>query len=129
MKRVLSLLIGAAPLLAPAPPFCMPHLPAIPMPVEELIYEAAASEGLRPGFAIGIAWRESKFHADAISDEGAMGLFQVMPETARALGLDHPFDPIENTRVAVHYLKTLLLRYGSEALADCVYGHGLAACH
>jgi soluble lytic murein transglycosylase-like protein len=129
VKRVISLLMGAAtPLLAPPPPFNWTALPVIQMPVEELIREAAVTEGVRPGFALGIAWRESRFQPGVTSSEGAMGVFQLIPLAVKALGVDDPFDPAQNVRAGVRYLGQLLRQYRSEALADCIFAHGPTAC-
>ncbi|MFM1848077.1 MAG: hypothetical protein RL417_1551 [Pseudomonadota bacterium] len=57
---------------------------------------------------------ESAFNAAAISRKGAMGLMQLMPETARDMGVKSPLDPTENIRGGVKYLAFLLSRYGGD---------------
>jgi soluble lytic murein transglycosylase-like protein len=53
---------------------------------------------------------ESAFDANAVSPKGALGLMQLMPETARQYGAD-PFDPEQNIEAGTHYLSVLLNRY------------------
>jgi len=57
---------------------------------------------------------ESAFNAAALSRKGAMGLMQLMPDTARLMGVKRPFDPTENIRGGVRYLAFLLDRYGGD---------------
>jgi len=57
---------------------------------------------------------ESGYDAKAISPKGAMGLMQLMPATASALGVDDPYSPDENIRGGVGFLKGLLERYDND---------------
>ena len=66
-----------------------------------------------------MAWRESGFNPDAVSPKGARGVMQLMPATARALGVD-PSDPAANIDGGADYLSRLLRRFDgdlSKALA------------
>ena len=78
--------------------------------LKDLVDNAALSNGLRPEFVRSVAAVESAFRPSAVSPKGAMGLMQLMPGTARDLGVD-PTDPAQNAQGGAKYLKELLLRY------------------
>ncbi|MDA1184739.1 MAG: lytic transglycosylase domain-containing protein [Acidobacteria bacterium] len=94
-------------------------------PFEPLLQEYAARHGLRPGLVRAIIQVESGFDPGATSPKGAMGLMQLMPATALALGVRRPYDPTENIRGGTAYLRQLLDRYdGDEVLALAAYNAG-----
>jgi soluble lytic murein transglycosylase-like protein len=71
---------------------------------------------------------ESSFRKQALSDMGAQGLMQLMPETARRFGVSRPFEPRQNIDAGVRYLRELLDRFdGDYRLASAAYNAGPGA--
>lgn len=88
--------------------------------------QTASRTGLPPSLLKAVVWQESRGRADAISPKGAIGLMQLMPGTARMLGVD-PHDPIDNVRGGALYLRRQLDRFGSMPLALAAYNAGPGA--
>lgn len=93
--------------------------------VDKLIQAAAQKQGVEAGLLKSVMRQESGFKPCAVSTAGAMGLMQIMPETAGMLGLDDPFDPAKNTEAGAHFLKMMLDRYqGDVPMALGAYNAG-----
>jgi soluble lytic murein transglycosylase-like protein len=67
---------------------------------------------------------ESDYNPKVVSSAGAQGLMQIMPETQKDLGLDNPFDPVENVEAGVRYLRMMLDRFKDVRLALAAYNAG-----
>lgn len=81
---------------------------------ESIITAAADRHGVSVHLIKAVMHVESAFNAAAISRKGAMGLMQLMPETARLMGVKRPFDPTENINGGVRFLASLLARYSAD---------------
>lgn len=101
------------------PPASAPKSPqtaaqAYPVPTpQELITRAAIQAGLPPEIVHSVARAESGYRADAVSSKGAIGLMQLMPQTAAELNAD-PYDHAQNAEAGARYLRDLLLKYESD---------------
>lgn len=81
------------------------------MDYRALVRQVASEAGLDPNIAEAVLHRESAGNPDAVSSKGATGLMQLMPSTARELGVD-PRDPIQNIKGGVTYLKQQIDKFG-----------------
>ena len=88
---------------------------AFPIPVPHylagIISDAAAKFRVDPNLVAAMAFRESRFDANAVSRIGAEGIMQLKPRTARSLGVQDSFDARQNVFGATKYLRTLLDRF------------------
>jgi soluble lytic murein transglycosylase-like protein len=95
---------------------------------DELIAEHARLNIVRPDLVRAVVQVESGFNTFARSPKGAAGLMQLMPATALRFGVKDPFNPVENVRAGVAYLRQLLDRYeNNEQLALAAYNAGPGA--
>jgi soluble lytic murein transglycosylase len=93
------------------------------------VYQAIAQHsdrhGVDPALVRAVIRAESSFNADAVSRKGAIGLMQLMPQTARSLHLSNPYDPQQNISGGVRHLRYLLDRFqGNIPLALAAYNAG-----
>jgi hypothetical protein len=82
--------------------------------IDQLIRTNAHRFGIDPYLVFLIIEKESRFHARAVSPKGAMGLMQLMPGTARRLGVRKPFDAAENIRGGTQYMRELMDMFGGK---------------
>lgn len=94
---------------------------------DDTIESAAATHGVRPELVRAVIQVESGFNPRARSNKGAMGLMQLMPRTAADLGVDNPWDPVQNIEGGVAYLGSLIREFGDEVLALAAYNAGPGA--
>jgi hypothetical protein len=88
------------------------------------VEQAAGENALPVEFFARVIWQESRFNALAVSNKGAQGIAQFMPQTASWHGLTDPFDPIESLQHAASYLRELRDQFGNLGLAAAAYNAG-----
>ncbi len=101
------------PMAPIAPPPSVPVAVVVPVRVEDPVEAAARKLGLPPEFVKSVARIESAFQQKAISPKGAIGVMQLMPATARELGVD-PHDAEQNIEGGTRLLRDLLVKYQNE---------------
>src|SRR2546421_5300825 len=82
--------------------------------IDAAIDEAAVRHNVDPSLVRTLIKVESNFNPNAVSRKGAMGLMQLMPQTARQLKVTNPFDPQQNVDAGVRHLKMLMENYGGD---------------
>jgi soluble lytic murein transglycosylase-like protein len=112
----------APPLDGPPPPWAS-GLPSGGRSWAATIDAVAAAEGLDGRLLAALVWTESNFRPDAVSHAGAYGMSQLMPGTARGLGVD-PRDPVQNLTGGARYLASQLDAFGRVDLALAAYNAG-----
>jgi len=97
-------------------------------PVDNLVKKYAQENNLDERLVKAIIKAESGFNPNAKSPVGAMGLMQLMPATARSLGVEDPFNPEQNIAGGTKYLRQLMDRFnGNKELAVAAYNAGPGA--
>jgi soluble lytic murein transglycosylase len=106
-----------------------------PLAYEHVIRGHAENYDLDPALLAAVIYRESKFDADARSSSGAIGLMQLLPDTAKGIAVhtggqkfvvEDLYDPEINVRYGSFYLRRLLRKYDDERLALAAYNAGQA---
>jgi hypothetical protein len=101
---------------------------ASPDEIDQSIVMAAARHNVDPNLVRAVIKVESNFNSNAVSNKGAMGLMQLMPQTARELKVKNPFDPEQNVDAGVRHLKYLLENYNGDVnLTLAAYNAGEGA--
>ena len=133
MAIILLVLVGAggAAVVASEPDW---YLRArYPLRYEHIVRGHADNYRLDPALVAAVIYQESKFRADARSDSGAVGLMQLLPETAKGIAartggsqfeVDDLYDPEINVRYGSWYLRHLIDKYGTEERALAAYNGG-----
>ena len=121
--RRLSLLLALTWLIAAAIP-ASASARVVRVPYGSLISATAQRYDISVALFAALVWQESRFDARARSRAGARGLTQLMPATARSLGVQDVFDPAQNLAGGALYLKVQLLRFRNTALALAAYNAG-----
>jgi soluble lytic murein transglycosylase-like protein len=94
--------------------------------LEQLIEEESKKQGVSSDLVRAVVKAESNGNPKAISPKGAIGLMQLMPETAQMLGVD-PYDPAQNLEGGIRFLKQLAMRYGDLDRTLAAYNAGPGA--
>lgn len=96
--------------------------------VRGMAIQAAQKAGVDPGLFLSLVQAESNFNPNAVSGAGAQGLTQLMPGTARMLGVQNPLDPVQNLEGGAKYLAQMLKQFnGDVKLALAAYNAGPGA--
>lgn len=93
--------------------------------IQRLVTQSCEKHNVDPRLVMALIQQESGFNQNAISKTGAQGLMQLMPATAKSMGITNAFNPSQNIEGGVKYLKGLLDRFnGNKILALAAYNAG-----
>lgn len=98
-----------------------------PSQFRSMIRNAALEAGIDERLLDALVSAESNYNPFAKSGVGALGLTQLMPQTAASLGVDNPFDPVQNLKGGATYLAQMIKRFGDARLALAAYNAGPGA--
>ena len=129
---------GALPACMHVPPETFPEstsveglisaVPAVRQEIARLLVRLAPQYGITPRFALAIGLTESRLDPAAVSPKSAMGVMQLIPETAERFNVRNPHDPEQNIRGGLAYLRLLLAYFkGDVALTAAAYNAGEGA--
>ena len=119
-----DLFARAPPTTPAADELTPPRLPPLRQPFDEAVSNAAARDGLDPKLLHALVLVESAYLPASVSPAGALGLTQLMPATARELGVADPLDPAANLQGGADYLARQLIRFRDLRLALAAYNAG-----
>jgi soluble lytic murein transglycosylase-like protein len=94
------------------------------VPYGEIIFREAQKNDLPPELVAAMVHTESDFRPQLVSNKSAQGLMQIVPSTARLLGINNVFDPEQNIAAGTKYFRYLLDRFDNEAIALAAYNAG-----
>jgi soluble lytic murein transglycosylase-like protein len=105
-----------------------PLIPSSRVQIQALINQVASEQGVDQRLLRAVVEAESDFNPGEVSNKGAMGLMQLMPGTAKELGVGDPFNPYQNLTGGARYLKSMLRQFnGDVSLALAAYNAGPGA--
>ena len=108
----------------PRPPAAKPVVERSRREICDTLVQSAQSNALPIPFFIRLLLQESGFRPDVVSHAGAQGIAQFMPETAKSVGLDNPFDPLQAIAASARLLRDLVTKFGNLGLAAAAYNAG-----
>ena len=102
-------------------------LPGRAAQYESIFDEASRTYGVSKSLLLAVAKQESNFNPNSVSHAGAQGIMQLMPGTAKTLGVKNAFDPYENIMGGAKLLRDNIKSFGSVPLALAAYNAGPGA--